>query len=175
MKSKKALIIIDMLNDFVLENAPLEVPSTRDIIPALKNEIKKARDKGIPIIYVADNHEEDDVEFSRMNWPVHAVKGTSGSDIIEELKPEDRDIIIKKTDYSAFFSGNLDSVLKELDVDTLIITGTVTHICVLFTAYDGVLRGYNVEVPKNCVAGQTEEDDESAFKIMREVLGVNVI
>lgn len=175
MKSKKALIIIDMVNDFVLENAPLEVPATRNIIPALKKEIKEARDQEIPIIYVTDSHEEDDVEFKRMNWPAHAIKGTPGSNIIEDLKPQNGDIIIPKTNYSAFHSGNLHNVLKELEVDTLTITGTVTHICVLFMAYDGVLRGYNIEVPKSCVAGQNEEDDESAFKIMREVLGVKVI
>jgi len=67
MKDKKALLIIDMLNDFVREGAPLEVPSTRNIIPHLKKEIKEARREGVPIIYVCDTHDQQDREFAKMN------------------------------------------------------------------------------------------------------------
>lgn len=175
MNNKTALLIIDMLNDFVLENSPLEVPSTRSIIPSLKNEIKKAREEEIPIIYIMDSHQEDDAEFEKMNWPAHAVKGTPGSNVIDDLKPENGDIIIEKTNYSAFYNTELDNILKKLKIDTLIITGTMTHVCILFTAYDGALRGYNVKVPKKCVAGQKKDDDEFAFKIMQDVLGAKII
>ena len=98
--SKNALLVIDMLNDFVREGAPLEVPDTRKVIPAIKREIEHANREGRQIIYICDAHEPDDIEFKRFKWPVHAVKGTIGAQIIDDLKPSNSDIIIEKTTYS---------------------------------------------------------------------------
>lgn len=173
--AKEALLIIDMLNDFVLEGAPLEVPNTRKIIPVIKEEIKKAKKEGNPIIYICDSHEEEDKEFSKFGWPRHAVKGTKGSEIIEELRPGQEDIIIKKNTYSGFYNTKLDETLKSLGVDSLRITGCVTHICVMFTASDAVLRDYKVTVLKDGVAGISEEDHEAALRIMKNVMGVKII
>jgi nicotinamidase-related amidase len=175
MKQKKALLIIDMLNDFVREGVSLEVPSTRLIIPNLKKEIKDAKKEGRPVIYVCDTHQEQDREFLKMGWPVHAVKGTVGSEVISDLKPDNKDIFIEKPTFSAFYKTNLDEILKKLDITTLRITGTVTHICILFTAAEGGIRGYEVEVPTDCVAGLDDEDSKFAFKLMRDVFGVKII
>jgi nicotinamidase/pyrazinamidase len=175
MKDKKALLIIDMLNDFVREGAPLEVPSTRNIIPHLKKEIKEARREGVPIIYVCDTHDQQDREFAKMNWPVHAIKGTTGSEVIGDLEPKDEDIFIEKATYSAFYNTDLDEVLKDLKIDTLRITGTVTHICILFTAAEGGIRGYDVEVPASCVAGLDENDEKFAFRLMQNEFGVKLL
>ena len=101
MDNKEALIVINMLNDFVLEGAPLEVPSTRTIIPELRREIEKAREENIPVIYVCDSHDRDDREFSKMGWPPHAVKGTNGAEVVKELKPLKGDRIIEKRTYTA--------------------------------------------------------------------------
>lgn len=173
--AKEALLIIDMLNDFVLEGAPLEVPNTRKIVPVIKEEIKRAKRQGYPIIYICDSHEEEDKEFLKFGWPRHAVKGTKGADVIEELKPGAEDIIIEKKTYSGFYNTNLDETLRRLGVDSLRITGCVTHICVMFTASDAVLRDYKVTVLKDGVAGISEEDHEAALRIMKNVLGVKVI
>ncbi|NOZ25845.1 MAG: cysteine hydrolase [Nitrospirae bacterium] len=173
--SKKALIIIDMLNDFVREGAPLEVPDTRKVVPVIKREIETARKNGWQIIYICDSHDPDDKEFNRFKWPVHAVKGTKGALIIDELRPSNSDIIIEKTTYSGFYRTKLDSTLRALRIDTLRITGCVTHICVLFTASDAVLRGYDVEVVKDGVAGTAPEDHDAALRIMRNVLNVKVL
>ena len=175
MKHKKALLIIDMLNDFVQEGAPLEVPSTRKIIPSIKKEIKEARTEGFPIIYICDTHHEQDREFEKMNWPVHAIKGTAGSEVIEDLSPKQEDIFIEKTTYSAFYNTKLDKILKELEINTLRITGTVTHICILFTAAEGGIRGYDVEVPSSCVAGLDENDEKFAFRLMKNEFGVKLL
>jgi nicotinamidase-related amidase len=107
MENKEALIVIDMLNDFVLEGAPLEVPSTRTIIPELRREIEKAREENVPVIYVCDSHERDDREFRKMGWPAHAVKGTKGAEAIEDLKPLKGDRIIEKKTYSAIYNTKL--------------------------------------------------------------------
>lgn len=191
--SKEALLIIDMLNDFVLEGAPLEVPETRKVIPVIKKEIENARAKGSPVIYICDAHKEDDKEFSKFGWPAHAVKGTKGAEIVDELKPERvgatlrevgttrfrdslrGDIIIEKTTYSGFYDTKLDEALKNFGVNSLRLTGCVTHICVMFTASDAVLRDYKVRVNENGVAGLSKEDHNAALRIMKNVLGVTIV
>lgn len=172
---KEALLIIDMLNDFVLQGAPLEVPETRKVIRAIKREIEAARKEGKPVIYVCDTHEPDDKEFSKFGWPAHAVKGTAGAQVVDELKPQPDDIIIEKTTYSGFYNTKLNGTLKNLGVDSLRLTGCVTHICVMFTASDAILRDYKVTVIKDGVAGLSKEDHEAALRIMKNVMGVNLV
>lgn len=172
---KEALLIIDMLNDFVLEGAPLEVPDTRRVIPVIKKEIKDAREGHKPVIYVCDAHDPDDKEFSKFGWPSHAVKGAEGAKVVYEIKPEAGDIIIEKKTYSGFYNTELDSVLKKLDIDSLRLTGCVTQICVMFTASDAVLRDYKVTVVKDGVAGLAPEDHEAALRIMKNVMGIVIV
>ncbi len=171
----KALLIIDMLNDFVQPGAPLEVPETRSIIKAIQSQIKEARTNRVPVIYICDNHAPDDPEFSRMGWPPHAVRGTEGAKVVAELAPEEMDPVIVKTSYSGFLQTGLDGLLQSLKIEHLILTGCVTNICILYTAYDAVVRGYNVTVPTDCVANLDPSDGAFAFKQMSNVLGVQVV
>lgn len=170
----EALLIIDMLNDFVQPGAPLEIPRTREIIKAIQAQAAKARTENRPVIYICDSHTPDDPEFSRMGWPAHAVRGTSGAQVISELAPEEMDPVIEKDSYSGFHETALDGLLQSLKIDRLTLTGCVTNICVLYTAYEAVTRGYEVSVLADCVASLTEEDGDFALKQMTEVLGVKV-
>jgi nicotinamidase-related amidase len=170
-----ALLVIDMLNDFVVEGAPLEVPATRTIIPFLQDEIVKARRNDIPLFYVCDAHEENDPEFLRMGWPAHALSGTRGAEVIDALKPLPHDTIIPKKSYSAFFSTSLDLELQKRSITELLITGCVTNICVLYTVADAVQRGYRVAILRNCVAGLNPQDHEFALRQMKEVLGTQIL
>ena len=171
----EALLVIDMLNDFVLEGAPLEVPGARKVIPAIRREIGRARASNIPVIYICDSHDDNDAEFERFGWPPHAVKGTEGAEVVDELKPAEGDIIIHKTTYSGFYNTALDAELKRLGAGKLRLTGCVTHICVMFTASDAVLRGYDVEIVADGVAGLAHEDHEAALRIMKNVMGAKVV
>lgn len=172
---KEALLVLDMLNDFVRAGASLEVPDTRKILPIVRKEIDRAHAAGYPVIYVCDAHAPDDKEFNKFGWPAHAVRGTSGAKVVEELKPAKEDIVISKTTYTAFFGTILDATLRRLGVDSLRLTGTVTHICVLFTAVEAVLLDYNVIVVEDGVAGISREDHEAALRIMKNVFAVTII
>ncbi len=169
-----ALLILEMLNDFVLEGAPLEVPSAREIVPNLKSEIAKARKKDVPVIYICDSHDENDLEFERMGWPAHAVEGSEGAKVFDELKPLPEDTVVTKKRYSGFYGTSLEAVLEEKAIKELMVTGCVTNICVLYTVADAVQRGYKVKVLTHCVAGLNHEDHEFALKQMREVLGAEI-
>ncbi|HID11347.1 MAG TPA: cysteine hydrolase, partial [Candidatus Latescibacteria bacterium] len=93
-----------------------------------------------------------------------------GAEVVQELAPQDGDLVIPKVSYSGFFRTDLEDRLRELGVEKLIITGCVTNICVLYTAVDALMRGYEVEVPEDCVAALDEEDGRFALKQIREVL-----
>ena len=173
--AKEALLVIDMLNDFVREGAALEVPEARQVIPDIRHEIETARAKGNMVVYVCDAHGTDDKEFKKFGWPPHAIKGTEGARIVKELEPTPDDIVIEKTTYSGFYNTKLDETLKKLEVDSLRLTGCVTHICVMFTASDAVLRDYKVSVVSDGVAGLAKEDHDAALRIMKNVLGVKIV
>ncbi|MHC4197344.1 MAG: cysteine hydrolase family protein [Planctomycetota bacterium] len=167
-KNKKALLIIDMLNDFVVKGAPLEVPRSRGIVGNIKKEISKAHRSKIPVLYCCDRHLKDDREFEV--WPPHAIKGTRGAEVIEELKPRKGDIVIHTHTYSGFYRTALDRTLKRLGVRHLILTGVVTNICILYTAVDAYMRGYEVSVPEDCVAAFSAADHRFALMQIRETL-----
>lgn len=170
----EALLIIDMLNDFVLPGAPLEVPTARAILPALRARLDDARARGVPVIYICDAHRLDDPEFARMGWPPHAVKGTQGAEVVAELMPLETDPVVEKTSYSGFHHTGLEGILQALGAEHLILTGCVTNICILYTAFDAVIRDYRVTVPADCVAPLDPADGEFALRQMTQVLGVTV-
>lgn len=166
--AKKALLIIDMLNDFIKRGAPLEVPKARGIIRNIRRELEKARRAGIPVIYCCDRHEPRDREFEV--WPPHAVRGTQGAEIIEELRPIKGEPVVAKKTYSAFYRTSLEKTLKGLGVKHLILTGVVTNICILYTAVDAYMRGYEITVPEDCVAGLKAGDSLFALRQIKGVL-----
>jgi nicotinamidase/pyrazinamidase len=162
IKSTTAVLVMDMLNDFVLKGAPLEVPRARQIIGHIRKRLARAARDRVPIIYICDRHRKDDPEFGV--WPKHAVNGSQGSEIIADLKPRSRDYIVDKTTYSAFFRTKLEKLLKKLGTKRIVITGLCTEIGVLYTTADAFMRGFQVEVPEECVAGLSEGDHRFALR-----------
>lgn len=165
---KQALLIIDMLNDFILPGAPLEVPGGRDIIPNIQREIKKAHDEGYSVFYLNDSHEPDDAEFKV--WPIHAVKGTDGARVVEGLTPTEGDIVIGKTRYDGFFQTDLGDRLEKMGITHVIMVGVCTEICINYSASSAVMRGLKVHVPQDCVSALSEENGNAALRMITQVL-----
>jgi nicotinamidase/pyrazinamidase len=169
----EGLIVIDMLNDFILPGAPLEVPAARNIIPAVKRRLADARSRGAAVIYVCDAHAPEDEEFKA--WPAHAVRGSDGAKVIEELAPQPGDAMVEKTTYAVFYGTDLERVLADGGVRRLTLVGVLTNICIFYAAMEAVVRGFEVEVPRDCVASLSREDDEFALGQMERVLKVEVV
>ncbi len=169
---KYAIIVIDMLNDFVYGS--LKCDRAKLIIPNLKKLLDKARELKIPIIYANDAHvPEVDHEFKL--WGSHAVKGTWGAQVIDDIKPKEGDFIIEKRRYSSFYETSLDLLLRELGVVTVVLTGLHTNICVKHTAADAFYRGYNIIVLKDCVQTFTDEDHEWGLRYMEKIYGAKIM
>ena len=151
-----AVLIIDMQNDFVHEHGSLRVPTAADTVPKIKKLIMKAKSSNVMIIYTKDTHYEDDPEYRI--WGVHVKKNTWGWEIIDELRPTDKDIVIEKTRYDAFYGTPLDDFLRIHMVKNLVITGTVANICVLQTAASAAMRWYKVVVPIDGISALNDFD-----------------
>ena len=170
---EKALLVIDMLNDFVEPGGALRVERAERIVPKLKALLDWARGKGIPVIYACDAHRKG-VDAELALWGDHAIEGTWGAQVIEALRPREGDFVVKKRRYSAFFGTDLDLLLRELGVDTLILTGLVTNVCVQHTAADAFFRGYRLVVVSDCCEALTEEDHKRALEYMKAVYGAEI-
>ena len=155
-ENSKALIIIDMLNDFVRDGAPLKAPKIKSIIEPIKQEIKKAHNEGYPVIYICDSHDSNEKEFKL--YPPHAITGTTGSEIIDELKPQNKDIIVHKKTLSSFYKTGLEKILKKLGTEEIVLTGCIANICIQYTAFEAVVRGYRVNVVLDAIIGLNKED-----------------
>ncbi len=155
-KEESALIIIDMQNDFAKPSGKLFVPDTQGTIPFIKKILDKARENKIKIFFTQDWHTKYDPEFKI--WGEHAVAGTYGAEIIEELKPLEDEFLIKKLRYDAFFGTPLDIYLRAFNIKTLIVCGTVANICVLHTVGTACLLGYDVILPVDAISAITEFD-----------------
>ncbi|MFQ5892172.1 MAG: cysteine hydrolase family protein [Candidatus Methanofastidiosia archaeon] len=169
----KALLVIDMLNDFVSEKGSLYVPGAEELILYINEKIREFREKKEPMIFVCDSHAENDVEFEI--WPPHCIKGTWGSEIHPELEVHPEDLILEKTTYSAFFKTELEEILQEKKIENLLLCGVCTDICVLHTAADAKMRDYEVKVLKKGVKTLSQERQRFGLSHMADVLNVEIL
>lgn len=167
-KDKTALVIVDLQNDFVRQGAPLLVKEALGTIPANQKLLVFAREKKMPIVFTKflagktpsllwNWSPEIEVEhccvrgFERYYPDIG--KTEQCTDIIDELKPIlPEDYVIEKYWYSAFRNTNLVDILNSEGVDTIIVTGTVTQICVMNTINDGFAEGFKVITVPDCIS-----------------------
>src|SRR5262249_7041035 len=94
--------------------------------------------------------------------------------IAELLRPDKDDYFVLKPKHSGFFSTTLDLLLDYLGVKTVVLAGMAANICVLFTANDAYLRDFQLFVPSDCVASNTEDENRHALEQMRKVLKADI-
>ena len=160
--AKTALIVVDMQNDFVKEGGTLVVPDAEATVPTIRGLLSSARESGIKVVFTQDTHNEGDPEWEI--WPEHVREGSWGWEIVEELKPLEDEVVIRKVRYDAFYGTHLDHFLRIWDVDTLIICGTVANICVHYTAASAALRWYGVIIPKDATSALDPFDLEASLR-----------
>lgn len=154
---RTALIIIDMQNDFAHPNGKLFVPTALKTIKPISMLLKKARENKVLVVFTQDTHYLNDPEFNI--WGEHALIGTWGHQVIEELKPKiPEEIVIQKSKYDGFFGTPLDSILRSRGIKYLVITGTVANICVLHTSSSAALYGYKIVIPIDTISALTDFD-----------------
>ena len=165
-----AILVVDMLNDFV--TGAIGCDRAREIVPATARLLAAAREKGVPVIFCNDCHLPG-IDKELKLWGDHAIKGTKGAEVIPELELCDKDYVVPKRRYSGFFQTDLDILLKELGVQTVIITGLHTHMCCRHTSADAYMLGYDVVVAKEATNAFTEEDYVSGLAYLKTCYGAD--
>jgi nicotinamidase-related amidase len=145
-----ALIVVDMQHDFVSDGGSLQVADAQATVPAIADLIRRFRAAGAHIVFTQDTHRDGDPEFRI--WPPHALEGTHGWEIVDELHPLPEDTVLRKPRYDAFYGTPLHHQLRVWGVQTLVICGTVANICVHYTASSAALRWYDVVIPRDAVS-----------------------
>jgi nicotinamidase-related amidase len=145
-----ALVVVDMQHDFVSPDGALHVPDAAQTIPAIAGLVRRFRAADAPVIFTQDTHRDGDPEFAI--WPPHAIEGTPGHAIVDELHPLPEDTVIRKPRYDAFYGTPLDHLLRVARIRTLVVCGTVANICVHYTASSAALRWYDVVIPQDAVS-----------------------
>ncbi|MDN5346916.1 MAG: nicotinamidase/pyrazinamidase [Clostridia bacterium] len=169
----RALLVIDMLNDFASPGGALYVGDTvGPVSERIRQELSSFRAGGGTVIYICDRHRPDDAEF-KMFKP-HCIAGTRGAEVIEVLKPQEGEIVIPKRRYSAFYGTELDLFLREKGIKEIVLTGVCTNICVLYTAADARMRGYEVTVLAGAVTSFDAQAHAFALAEMEHTLGAKL-
>jgi nicotinamidase-related amidase len=169
---KPALIVVDMQKGGFLPTEVSGIPHMdgyAERIARVNELIGACRTSGVPIVFFQEAHRRDLVDFGRELdgvESVHCLEGDPGTEIVDELTPLPTDYRIVKRRYSCFFATDLEILLKGLGVDTLLLVGGLTDVCVHYTFVDAHQRDFHVRVLEDCVGGSSVPAHDAALNAM---------
>lgn len=163
-KRRVAIVALDLQND-ILEGGALPCKRIVGLLPPLRRLFAKARSMGVPVIYVCDWHYKGDPELQL--WNDHMMAGSWGAQIIDEVAPMPEDYIVRKNRFNGFVNTDLEEVLQRLKVDTVLMTGWRTDVCVTQTAIEAFYKGYHVVIAEDGVNSTTQREHEHGMALMQ--------
>ena len=174
IEGKAALIVIDIqastFIDASVERSIPNMPGYRDRMLQARKAIDVAHDKGIPVVFIQEVHRPDLVDFGREldgDEDVHCLDNDPRTALaVEQMGVRPTDYVVPKRRYSAFFGTDLEILLRGLKVDTLLLVGGLTDVCVHYTFVDGHQSDYFCRVIEDCVAGSSLEAHEASLRAM---------
>jgi len=162
---KPALIIVDMLKDTFNKHPDAFITTAAiKFVPTINRLAAMFREKGFPVVFSCDSFLQNDFIFKGKMQP-HAIRGTDGATVIDELEREAHDIVLEKPRFSSFFKTDLDQTLRTLGCDTVVVAGIATHICVLTTVLDAVASDFRAILLKDCCAAHKPEYHDWTIQI----------
>jgi len=162
---KPALIIVDMLKDtFDKHPDAFITTAAMKFVPIINRLSSMFREKGFPVIFSCDSFLQNDFIFKGKMQP-HAIRGTDGATVIDELERKANDIVLEKRRFSSFFKTDLDQTLRTFGCDTAVVAGIATHICVLTTLLDAVASDFKAILLKDCCTAHKPEYHDWAIQI----------
>lgn len=169
-----ALIVIDIQASTFIDDSTVRsidnMPGYRDRMLAARDAIDAARAAQIPVIFVQEVHRPDLIDFGREldgDEDIHCLEDNPKTDIaVKEMDFRPNDYLIRKRRYSAFFGTDFEILLKGLKVDTLLLVGGLTDVCVHYTFVDGHQHDYFCRVIEDCVAGSSRDAHEASLRAM---------
>lgn len=167
--SRQALLILDMISEFRFADWQRILAQAQRIAPCIARLRQRARNAGIPVVYVNDTGGDWESDQWAFIARCRAARGR-GRAIVEALCPGRDDYFMFKPRHSGFYATPLSTLLELKAVDELILTGTTSHQCVLFTAMDAHVRSYRIIAPVDCIGAATRAQTRQALFILKESL-----
>ncbi|MEK5382131.1 cysteine hydrolase family protein [Niallia sp. FSL W8-0635] len=176
-----ALLIVDVQNDYChkegcLAQQDLDVSMVEEMMPNLKNMISAMKEINVPIIYIQTIHEDS---TDSETW-IKRLKGKNQKNLCRkdtwgaqfyQLEPDKDDVIVIKHRYSAFIHTRLESVLRALKIETIVMAGVSTNICVESTARDGFMLDFDVIFLSDCTAAFSREAHDMTLQTINQFFG----
>ncbi|MEO9862379.1 MAG: cysteine hydrolase [Yoonia sp.] len=174
IEGRPALIVIDIQKSTFIDDSEVRsidnMPGYKDRMIAARDLVDTAHENDVPVIFIQEIHRSDLIDFGREldgDEDVHCLEGDPRTDVAKkEMGYRKGDYIIPKRRYSAFFGTDLEILLRGLKVDTLLLCGGLTDVCVHYTFVDGHQSDYFCRVVTDCVGGSSVEAHEAALKAM---------
>ena len=167
-----ALLLVDVINDFRHEDGEALLESFSRRHGELVRAIGTARTAGTPIIYANDNWGEWDGDARGLVR--HAIEQGRGGDLVAAIAPEPGDRFVVKPRYSAFLHTPLELILRELEIERILLAGAATEMCVVQTAIDARDRDFKVTVLVDACAAVDEADERTALEYLERVVGARL-
>lgn len=160
---KTALIVADMLTSYEFDDAERVAESARDAVPAIADLIDRARDGEAMLVYVNDNY--GDWTASSQEIVERALAGAH-PELVEPLVPEESDAFVLKARHSAFYTTPLEYMLRQAEIERVVLAGQVTEQCVLYSALDAYVRHFRVAVARDGVAHIEPQLADAALRMV---------
>jgi nicotinamidase-related amidase len=171
--SSTALVLIDVINDFAFPRGRQLLRAAIPAARAIARLKEKLRRRNIPSIYVNDNFGRWQSDF-RNQYRKCASEDSLGAPVARLLEPAADDYFVLKPKHSGFYSTSLEILLRYLGASRLILTGFAADICVLFTANDAYMRGFELMIPSDCIAAETTKARQIACAQMKRFLRADI-
>jgi len=166
------LLVIDMLNPYEHEDADPLKESVRDCLPAMEALIERARGSELLTVYVNDNH--GDWTAARSELSERALDGAAPELVKPVLPPPDLPFLVKAR-HSVFYETQLEYLLRQEEVDRVLLTGQVTEQCILYSALDAYVRHFSVSVVTDAVAHIDPDLARAALRMMERNMRAELI
>ncbi|MCH9670758.1 MAG: cysteine hydrolase [Gammaproteobacteria bacterium] len=173
IEGRPALVVVDIQAGTFVEKktrAIAHMPDYAQRMALARSAIDTARVNHVPVIFIQEVHRPDLVDFGREldgDEDIHCLEDNPDTAI---AAPQTgflpTDYLIKKRRYSAFFGTDFEILLRGLKVDTLLLCGGLTDVCVHYTFVDGHQSDYYCRVIEDCVAGSSLEAHEASLRAM---------
>ena len=174
IEGRPALIVIDIQKSTFIDDSEVRsidnMPGYKERMIAARDLVDAAHDNNVPVIFVQEVHRPDQIDFGREldgDEDIHCLKGDPRTEVAkDEMGYRKGDYIVPKRRYSAFFGTDFEILLRGLKVDTLLLCGGLTDVCVHYTFVDGHQSDYFCRVVEDCVGGSSVQAHEAALKAM---------
>jgi len=163
--SRYALLVVDMIKDNVNSAGHGMLDSeAKNIIKPILALTRAFRQTGNRVVFACDSFMEGDFLFSG-RFPPHAIRGTGGDYPIPELEMQPTDLYLPKRRMSSFHKTDLDQTLRTWGVDTVVVCGITTNVCVLLSAIDAIQNDFYSVIVSDACACHKEEIHEMTLKL----------